>query len=593
MTPAEMGRYEQEWGRPQSLEQEIKEVEALIHDWKRRGGNIAYLTPVLGALRDQLAKSQGKVASAPEPEEGIVRLASLEEVPEGFTSVGSGFYRQGHAIWELRGAEDEDGGYVLARRREERAVDMRPVVSTSATSEVRQAVSRCASCLLAGTPAMLIKQGQIVPVIVIETKGDEAKVEDEKGEQSMAPLDMLLDALGGALGGAPSEPAAPSLPELIVSDMTVQDPHGLLQQPAPMSMGGMGGPMMSPMDMAVPMAGPAPAAQPAGMAGCDCDRGCTCPCHNGKSVKKGPVQGMEPALEPSSKDPDAEVADSRGSPQSEESSPQSSPPSEERTEKTPAPPSEMEKEGAIKRAFFMRAYGPEESWGDRVIAKNRFAPQYMGGRAVIDPTQNIVYSVGQSSRADSNKDRALGVPNPILPYPNAKSGECALNDRIPLTPHGGGEPIFVSPLELERNFAPVVGKQADQASEALTEDIEPTMISTMPQPPAGAPMRKAPSRGSDPANWATQVGPAATEQTEHMPSPIDLERERAEQQEAKDRAYLLEEPEINWETPGYQHSVNRKQRRMTQTPPLHSMPMAHPPVGPTQNTGIGRPPSRK
>lgn len=52
------------------------------------------------------------------------RIASLQEIPGDFQRLGAGFYRQGHSIWELRAAED-DSGYVLTRKREEAAVDMR------------------------------------------------------------------------------------------------------------------------------------------------------------------------------------------------------------------------------------------------------------------------------------------------------------------------------------------------------------------------------------------------------------------------------------------------------------------------------------
>jgi len=54
-----------------------------------------------------------------------MHMASLQEIPTDFQKIGSGFYRQGHRIWELRAAEDEKGGYVLTRKREELAVDMR------------------------------------------------------------------------------------------------------------------------------------------------------------------------------------------------------------------------------------------------------------------------------------------------------------------------------------------------------------------------------------------------------------------------------------------------------------------------------------
>lgn len=439
--PTTTQQYEQEWGRPQSLDHEIKEVERLIQDWRRRGGDISLLTPVLGALRQELAMSHDKVAEVQESDEEMVRVASFNDMPEGFSAVGGGFYRSGHSIWELRGAEDEEGGYLLARKREERAVDMRPQASAQATSETKKASSmRCASCLPRGTSALFIKQGQVLPIIVIEVHDDHADVEDEAGQQMQAPLDMIVtDMTVKAPPGAQLPQQTPPAPQ--VAPMQVM--------PAPM-------PALMPgtSSMSVPSAMPAPS--PVGETmepgtGCDCDRGCSCPCHNGKSVKKAPVQGMEPKVEPSSKDPDA-AGESSEPDQSNESSESSEPAQAPEPDQDDGPPSNEEMDGAIKNAFYMRAFGPEEAWGKLVRPTKSFAPQYMGGRFTFDPEQRDVYEVEGTSRADPQRDRMYGIPNPILPYPNAKGGEWTLNDRVRLIPHGGGEPIFVSPLELERNF---------------------------------------------------------------------------------------------------------------------------------------------
>jgi len=64
-------------------------------------------------------------------EAACVRVASQAAVPSSFRPLGTGFYRQGHSIWELRAAEDEEGGYILTRKHEERAVDMRKQSSTA------------------------------------------------------------------------------------------------------------------------------------------------------------------------------------------------------------------------------------------------------------------------------------------------------------------------------------------------------------------------------------------------------------------------------------------------------------------------------
>ncbi len=54
-----------------------------------------------------------------------VKVASVGEIPKDFRHLGSGLYKNAHALWELRTAEDDQGGYVLVRKFEERAVDLR------------------------------------------------------------------------------------------------------------------------------------------------------------------------------------------------------------------------------------------------------------------------------------------------------------------------------------------------------------------------------------------------------------------------------------------------------------------------------------
>lgn len=76
-----------------------------------------------GTIQRAAARSQSQNES---PDDAFCkRLGSLNELPTDMVALGAGFYRQGHTIWELRGAEDEDGGYVLTRKVEERAVDLR------------------------------------------------------------------------------------------------------------------------------------------------------------------------------------------------------------------------------------------------------------------------------------------------------------------------------------------------------------------------------------------------------------------------------------------------------------------------------------
>ena len=159
--------------------------------------------------------------------EGI-RVASLHSIPEEFAPMGAGFYRAGHTIWELRGAEDEEGGYVLTRKHEERAVDLCRSASLNRASQ-DSTIAEPAGF----SRAMLIRQGAATPVVVIEIHEDEgeALVQEEPGaELFSAPLDLLIpESLPMAIGSYEEElmdesescPAPPMPPASEVMDDTL------------------------------------------------------------------------------------------------------------------------------------------------------------------------------------------------------------------------------------------------------------------------------------------------------------------------------------------------------------------------------------
>lgn len=69
---------------------------------------------------------------APPPDVGV-RVASLAAIPASFVRVAAGVYldKTAHAVWELRPALDGDG-FVMVRKREERAPDFRTAARTAA-----------------------------------------------------------------------------------------------------------------------------------------------------------------------------------------------------------------------------------------------------------------------------------------------------------------------------------------------------------------------------------------------------------------------------------------------------------------------------
>lgn len=136
----------------------------------------------------------------------IRRVASLNEIPSDMQSVGGGFYRQGHRIWELRGAEDSNG-YVLVRKHEERAVDMmtpRPAVGKSAslrkTASTRK-IHIAGAPLKPGDEVLFVRNGQVENAIVISIpQPGMANVQPSMGSPTMIPFSMIPE-IGGLAPG--------------------------------------------------------------------------------------------------------------------------------------------------------------------------------------------------------------------------------------------------------------------------------------------------------------------------------------------------------------------------------------------------------
>lgn len=250
------------------------------------------------------------------------RIASLRDIPKSLEPLGAGFYKAGHTIWELRGAEDEEGGYVLTRKHEERAVDMRS--HTASTQDRRQAGSASRptrastpkyASLRKGQKSLLIRQGQVHPVIVIEVHEDDgaAMLQDEMGGSPfVAPLDMLLPmpapmmpepepATALSISVEPS-PEAPMTSGCGCSkSMALPAPMPEPIAPAPLST--LPEPAGDPMLETLPMpsevmddtlqgAGDSQAPHT-----CDCTSGCPCPCHVSSADKNHEKsEGMEPKV---------------------------------------------------------------------------------------------------------------------------------------------------------------------------------------------------------------------------------------------------------------------------------------------------------
>lgn len=86
------------------------------------------------------AKTIQKVASVEAPKTDIedstgrLIIASLNEIPSDFERIGTGFYRQGHHLWQMSPA---DGGFVLVRKHgEDHVIDYDPEPITKQSNRV-------------------------------------------------------------------------------------------------------------------------------------------------------------------------------------------------------------------------------------------------------------------------------------------------------------------------------------------------------------------------------------------------------------------------------------------------------------------------
>lgn len=110
-----------------------------------------------------------------------------------------------------------------------------------------------------------------------------------------------------------------------------------------------------------------------------------------------------------------------------------------------------------------------------------FSPEYMGGGFKVNPDDREVYEVAGYSIPDPDIDRVNGIPNPILPHPNAGEHHQELNLRVKLRPVGGNadSTIFVTPMELDRFFEitgpPPSSSQPDDSGESFfSRPMDPT-----------------------------------------------------------------------------------------------------------------------
>lgn len=149
---------------------------------------------------------------APRTERPEMRyVASLAEAKSrGFEKLGTGMYRSGHAIWDLRAAEDGQG-YLLVRKHEEREVDLR---GARKTASKRKAL---APAIAAGARWLLTNPRAWMMVASAYPTLKEMWNKFQDGTASMEDAQSVVQQLGPQvietfMGGAEKPTAAPLSP---------------------------------------------------------------------------------------------------------------------------------------------------------------------------------------------------------------------------------------------------------------------------------------------------------------------------------------------------------------------------------------------
>ena len=133
--------------------------------------------------QEPMVKTASKMVDTTEKVVSI-RVASINEIPENFERMGTGFYRSGHHLWELT---QVDGGFALVRKHGEDHVlgyDPEPIVRQAAVSD------RHGRSIKVGSRVTIPHRGKITAGTVIIVQPGTTGVELDSGEKVDTPPDM-------------------------------------------------------------------------------------------------------------------------------------------------------------------------------------------------------------------------------------------------------------------------------------------------------------------------------------------------------------------------------------------------------------------
>ena len=139
------------------------------------------------ATKKTAAKVQPEIKEQSHMTQQSMRIASINDVPKDFERIGTGFFRQGHHLWEM--SPSEDGGFVLVRKGGEDHVlgyDPEPLERNAAII-----TDRFGKEIKTGSRVKLPHRGKVAGATVLLLSPQSLGLEMDSGEKVNAAPDMV------------------------------------------------------------------------------------------------------------------------------------------------------------------------------------------------------------------------------------------------------------------------------------------------------------------------------------------------------------------------------------------------------------------
>ena len=149
-----------------------------------------------------------------------IKIASVFDVPKDFEKMGTGFYREGHHLWEM--TPSSEGGFVLTRKRNEDHVlgyEQPPIVrETAANGRSHNPITdRRGRVLRTGNKVMLPHRGKVVAGTIVVIQPGSMNVELDGGGKVDTPPD-ICELLHEEMSAQPVEEGIEAKPPMIETD---------------------------------------------------------------------------------------------------------------------------------------------------------------------------------------------------------------------------------------------------------------------------------------------------------------------------------------------------------------------------------------